>query len=59
MLIPFASIDPHKGKLGVREARRLIARPGVRGFKFHPNTQAFWPNDRAYYPLYEAIAQAG
>jgi len=58
VLIPFASIDPHKGKLGVREARRLID-AGVRGFKFHPNTQAFWPNDHAHYPLYEVIAQAG
>ena len=58
VLIPFASIDPHKGKLGVREARRLIA-AGVHGFKSHPNTQAFWPNDRAHYPLYEVIAQAG
>ena len=58
VLIPFASIDPHKGKLGVREARRLIA-AGVQGFKFHPNTQAFWPNDRAHYPLYEVIAEAG
>jgi uncharacterized protein len=58
VLIPFASVDPHKGKLGVREARALIA-DGVRGFKFHPNTQAFWPNDHAYYPLYEVIAEAG
>ena len=32
---------------------------GVRGFKFHPNTQAFWPNDRAFFPLYDVIAQAG
>jgi uncharacterized protein len=59
VLIPFASIDPHKGKLGVREARRLIDAHGVRGFKFHPNTQAFWPNDRDFYPLYEVIAEAG
>jgi uncharacterized protein len=59
VLIPFASIDPHKGKLGVREARRLIEQHGVRGFKFHPNTQAFWPNDRDFYPLYEVVAQAG
>ena len=58
VLIPFASIDPHKGKLGVREARRLIDEHGVRGFKFHPNTQAFWPNDRDFYPLYEVIAEA-
>jgi predicted TIM-barrel fold metal-dependent hydrolase len=59
VLIPFASIDPHKGKLGVREARRLIEEYGVRGFKFHPNTQAFFPNDREFYPLYEVIAEAG
>ncbi|HTP78658.1 MAG TPA: 4-hydroxyphenyl-beta-ketoacyl-CoA hydrolase, partial [Rhizomicrobium sp.] len=24
ILIPFASIDPHKGKIGAREARRLV-----------------------------------
>jgi predicted TIM-barrel fold metal-dependent hydrolase len=59
VLIPFASIDPHKGKLGLREARRLIGEHRVRGFKFHPNTQAFWPNDRTFYPLYEVIAEAG
>jgi uncharacterized protein len=58
VVIPFASVDPHKGKLGVREAREWIER-GARGFKFHPNTQAFWPNDRAFYPLYEVIAEAG
>ena len=58
VLIPFVSIDPHKGKLGVREARELIER-GARGFKFHPNTQAFWPDDQAFYPLYEVIAEAG
>jgi predicted TIM-barrel fold metal-dependent hydrolase len=58
VLIPFASVDPRKGKLGVREARELIKR-GVHGFKFHPNTQAFWPNDTAHYPLYEVIAEAG
>jgi uncharacterized protein len=58
VLIPFASVDPHKGKLAVREAREWIER-GARGFKFHPNTQAFWPNDPAWYPLYEVIAEAG
>jgi hypothetical protein len=59
VLIPFASIDPHKGKRGVDEARRLIAEHGVRGFKFHPNAQAFYPNDRMAYPLYEVIEEAG
>jgi hypothetical protein len=59
VLIPFASIDPARGVDGVRAARRLIADHGVQGFKFHPNLQAFFPNDRAAYPLYEVIAEAG
>jgi predicted TIM-barrel fold metal-dependent hydrolase len=58
VLIPFASIDPAKGKMGAREARRLIEEYGVRGFKFHPSTQGFYPNDRKAYVLYEAIAEA-
>ena len=59
MLIPFASIDPAKGKTGAREARRLIREFGIRGFKFHPSMQGFYPNDRSAYVLYEAIAEAG
>jgi predicted TIM-barrel fold metal-dependent hydrolase len=58
VLIPFASIDPAKGKMGAREARRLIADYGVQGFKFHPSQQGFYPNDRKAYVLYEAIAEA-
>jgi len=57
--IPFASIDPARGQMGVREARRLIKDFGVKGFKFHPTVQAFYPNDRGCYPLYEVIAEAG
>jgi predicted TIM-barrel fold metal-dependent hydrolase len=56
--IPFASIDPHRGAEGVREARRLIRDFGVKGFKFHPSVQGFYPDDRMAYPLYEAIAEA-
>lgn len=59
VLIPFASIDPAKGKAGAREARNLIANYGIKGFKFHPTMQGFYPNDRMAYPLYEAIAEAG
>lgn len=59
VIIPFASIDPDRGRAGARTARRLITEYGVRGFKFHPNTQAFYPNDRAVYPLYEVIAEYG
>lgn len=59
VVIPFASIDPARGRAGVNAARRLIADHGVRGFKFHPNTQAFFPDDRVAYPLYEVIEEAG
>lgn len=59
ILIPFASIDPAKGKAGAREARRLVRDFGVRGFKFHPTMMGFFPNDRMAYPLYEAIAEEG
>ena len=58
MMIAFASIDPHKGKMGVREARALIKAGVIKGFKFHPTTQGFFPNDRLAYPLYEVIAEA-
>ncbi len=30
----------------------------MRGFKFHPSVQDFYPNDRLAYPLYEVIAEA-
>jgi len=56
-LIPFASVDPHKGRAGVREARRLVEEHGVRGFKFHPSLQAFAPDDPMAFPLYEAIEE--
>ncbi|WP_018700672.1 4-hydroxyphenyl-beta-ketoacyl-CoA hydrolase [Amorphus coralli] len=59
IMIPFASIDPAKGKAGAREARRLVREFGVRGFKFHPTLQGFYPNDRSAYVLYEAIAEEG
>jgi predicted TIM-barrel fold metal-dependent hydrolase len=57
VLIPFVSIDPHRGKEGVETARRLISEHDVRGFKFHPSLQAFWPDDKLAYPLYEVIAE--
>jgi predicted TIM-barrel fold metal-dependent hydrolase len=57
VLIPFASIDPHRGLAAVRQARRLVCGHGVRGFKFHPSLQGFHPDDRLAYPLYAAIEE--
>jgi predicted TIM-barrel fold metal-dependent hydrolase len=55
--IPFASVDPHRED-AADIARRLIREHKVKGFKFHPSVQEFFPNDRLAYPLYEVIAEA-
>lgn len=59
VLIPFGSVDPLQGKAAVKRVHRLVDEFGVKGFKFHPSMQGFEPNDRAYYPLYEAITECG
>jgi uncharacterized protein len=59
VLIPFGSIDPARGAAGIRLARRLVEQHGVRGFKFHPSLQAFEPNDRRHYPLWEELESLG
>ncbi|GDY50228.1 hypothetical protein SVIO_008510 [Streptomyces violaceusniger] len=44
----------------MRRARRLVAEYGVKGFKFHPSIQGFFPNDRSVaYGLYEVIEETG
>lgn len=59
VLIPFGSVDPRRGAAAVAQARRLVEEYGVRGFKFHPSLQGFVPNDPAYYPLWETLAELG
>ena len=56
--IAFASINPHRGRQGVEEARRLLATGKIHGLKLHPPIQEFSPNDRIAYPLYEVFAEA-
>jgi predicted TIM-barrel fold metal-dependent hydrolase len=58
MMLAFGSVDPHKGKMGVREVKRLIEDHKIGGFKFHPTCQGFYPNDRMAYPMYELMAAA-
>ncbi len=57
--IGFGSVDPHMGKMAVREARRCVEDLGLRGFKFHPITQRFEANDPLYYPLWQTISDLG
>ena len=59
VLIPFASVDPHRGAAAVVQARRLVEVHGVRGFKFHPSLQAFSPDDPAFRPLFAVLEELG
>jgi uncharacterized protein len=56
VLIPFASVDPHRPDAAERVER--LAAAGARGFKFHPTLQGFAPDDRRFYQVYEAISAA-
>jgi predicted TIM-barrel fold metal-dependent hydrolase len=58
IMMAFASVDPMRGADAVKEARRLIATGGIRGFKLHPPLLQFFPNDKAAYPFYEVVAEA-
>jgi uncharacterized protein len=57
VVIPFGSVDP--ARPDALERVQSLIEGGAAGFKFHPNLQAFFPNDEHAYPLYEAIAAAG
>jgi predicted TIM-barrel fold metal-dependent hydrolase len=56
--IGFGAVDPHMGKWAVNEVRR-IAEVGLRGLKFQPIVQGFFPNDERFYPIYEAAQELG
>lgn len=58
VLIPFGSVDPWAGPSAVQRVKHLVGL-GAKGFKFHPSLQGFEPNDRSFYPIYEAICAEG
>ena len=49
--IGFAGADPWQGQAAVRERQRAVKDLGLKGLKLVPPTQAFFPNDRRFYPL--------
>lgn len=55
----FGCVDPWKGELAITEAVRCVEELGMMGLKFAPNVQAFYPNDRRFYPLWETIDGLG
>jgi uncharacterized protein len=56
-----ASLDMGDDKPAERllRAQELAINPLVRGFKFHPPDQGFYPNERKYYTLWEILAATG
>lgn len=55
----FAGVDPWKGDRAVAELERAVRTLGMRGAKFHPIAQAFYPNDTRFRPLFERCAALG
>jgi predicted TIM-barrel fold metal-dependent hydrolase len=52
------SVDPRKGQAAVAEVAEIAAL-GLRGVKFHPSLQAFFPDDERYWPVFAACAEYG
>jgi len=55
--IGFASVDPWKGAIATQELERAVKELGLRGLKLHPTSQAFFPNDTRFYPLWEKCVE--
>lgn len=53
----FASVDPWKGKAALVELERSARALGMRGAKFHPPVQAFYPNDGRFDELWDTCVQ--
>jgi predicted TIM-barrel fold metal-dependent hydrolase len=60
VFIPFAGIDPHKGDRAIAEIRRCHAEFGIKGIgELNPARQKFFPNDEAFYPIWETCQDLG
>lgn len=51
----WAAVDPLKGEIALREARRAVQELGMLGFHFHPIMGHYAVNDKQLYPLFEMI----
>ena len=49
---PFAAVDPHSPD-AEQKLEHAFKDLGLCGLKLHPSKQAFFPQDKKYYPLYE------
>jgi uncharacterized protein len=57
--IAFGSVDPWMGRDAIQEAERCVRDLGLRGLKFHPSLQRFFPDDDRFYPLWAKCSELG
>jgi predicted TIM-barrel fold metal-dependent hydrolase len=55
----WGAVDPRKGEQAITDAETAVKDHKVTGFHFHPIMGRFSVDDRAYYPLFEAINGLG
>ena len=55
----WASVDPYKGEIAIRQAETAIQDLRMLGFHFHPIMGRFSVDDRRFYPLWETIDALG
>jgi uncharacterized protein len=55
----WGAVEPAKGEIAIRQARKAIRELGFIGLHFHPIMQHFAVNDPRYYPLFEELSAMG
>lgn len=55
----WAVVDPWKGAHALQELERAIRTLGLTGAKWMPILQAFYPNDRRFYPFWDLCQSLG
>lgn len=50
------AVDPRRGEKAINLVEKAVTEWGMVGVKFHP-TSGFYPDDPAYFPLYEKIVE--
>jgi uncharacterized protein len=59
LVVPVASVDPHKGERALAELERAASRLEMRGLKLHPQIQAFHPHEPRWEPLWKKAEDLG
>ena len=55
----WGAVEPAKGEMAIRQAKKAVEELGFIGFHFHPIMQHFAANDRRHYDLFEVINELG